>query len=367
MDRARAGWVAERLSLQARIGGRTPRPLLEREVGTELAVELGRHARATAGAALLGEKVCRDLAARARPLGVPLVFLKGVALHLTGVAPPGQRPLGDVDVLAPSGRVGELQAALVASGMAAMDVVPGEHQLQSLLHQTGMTVEVHRCVRGVRLGGSGSATAEELLAAGLCAPAPGLSDGSFVPGRELLAAHLLVHGLAQHGLDPGSYPMGRMIADAQDMGLVGERFDEVLAGPFAWIARDVSVDEAAAVSAVVERLAAGEDPGAVAGGEDPAGRLLRHVVAGVLDPRYRASIHLAGLADLVPAGGRGSRLAHLLRSSVWLTRSQVDAIYGPPRTEVGYLGRRLWRPFDLVWRVCRYGLAWARYRFRTPT
>ena len=363
-DLSLLGHAAEVFALQARIGGRTPPGLLEREAGRELAERLRNRTRGTAGAILMLERVCGEIAERARLLGLPLVFLKGVAMHLTGMTPVGQRPLCDIDVMAPSARVGELQESLVAAGLEPIDLVPGEHQLQGLVHRSGLMVEVHRVMRGVRLGGQGSATAEELLEAGLCSVAPGLPAGCHVPSREVLIAHLLAHGLAQHGLDPDSYPMTRMLTDAQDMGIDDARLDELLAGPYRWIERDVSVEEVAAVGSLVGRLRGGEDPAELANGDDAAGRLLRHVVAGALDQAYRESIHLAGLFDLVPAGGRWSRFAHLLASSVWLTRNQVDAIYGPSRSGLGYLGRRLWRPFDLAWRAGRYSAAWARYRLR---
>jgi hypothetical protein len=49
---------------------------------------------------------------------------------------------------------------------------------------------------------------------------------------------------------------------------------------------------------------------------------------------------------------------------VFLTRAQVDMIYGRPRTELGYLGRRLARPLDLAWRLGRYAASAIRLRLR---
>jgi len=46
----------------------------------------------------------------------------------------------------------------------------------------------------------------------------------------------------------------------------------------------------------------------------------------------------------------------------WLTDGQIEVIYGHPGTRLGYWGRRLFRPFNLVRRGLRYGFAWARHR-----
>ncbi|MFZ5786942.1 MAG: hypothetical protein ACOY3Y_10920, partial [Acidobacteriota bacterium] len=52
----------------------------------------------------------------------------------------------------------------------------------------------------------------------------------------------------------------------------------------------------------------------------------------------------------------------LLWHSLVLTRGQVDAVYGGPRSAMGYFGMRVWRPFDVMLRALRYGASWARRR-----
>jgi hypothetical protein len=78
------------------------------------------------------------------------------------------------------------------------------------------------------------------------------------------------------------------------------------------------------------------------------------MVAGATDPGYCQGLKarsgfLVTVSDLPPL------LAEL--SSIWravfITRRQVDEIYGTPRTRLGYLGRRLARPFDLALRYVR--------------
>jgi hypothetical protein len=56
------------------------------------------------------------------------------------------------------------------------------------------------------------------------------------------------------------------------------------------------------------------------------------------------------------------RLLRSLVGAVVLSDAQIDAIYGPPRGRLGYLGRRLARPFDLLGRLAGYG--WRALRLR---
>ncbi len=93
--------------------------------------------------------------------------------------------------------------------------------------------------------------------------------------------------------------------------------------------------------------------------------LLRHALAGRLDAGYELSLRRGPFrpqpSDLPPA----VRLAHAVAGTVWISRTQVDAIYGPQRGRFGYLARRLGRPLDLLGRLCRSALqAWRMRRRR---
>jgi hypothetical protein len=191
-----------------------------------------------------------------------------------------------------------------------------------------------------------------------------MSEEISVPSDSILLAHLLVHGLAQHGLKPQSYPMTRLIADARDLCGDRDRWDELLPQAMEWIDSDVSLAEAEAVRDLVLRLGGGEDPVVITDGEDPPARLLRHIIAGVLDLRYRDGLRLRGLANPVGARSRPRTLVRNIFRTVWLTRPQVELLYGTPRTSLGYWGWRLWRPFDLVLRAGRYGRAWVVHQLR---
>jgi hypothetical protein len=85
--------------------------------------------------------------------------------------------------------------------------------------------------------------------------------------------------------------------------------------------------------------------------------LLRHHLAGALEPAYRRHLSLQELRH--PLGDRGWLVAALRTAGValLLSRPQIDAIYGPPRHRWGYAARRAARPFDLAWRAARALLA----------
>ena len=352
--------LARRFDLVARVGARTSAEAIAEALSPEAAEWFHKHHAGTAARALLAEPVCRELAENGRLLEIPLVFLKGAALLLDGTVLPGFRNMGDIDVLAPEDGARRLQAALVESSCAAFDSRESEHQLQFLAHRSGIGIEVHKIIPGVRLGGGSSVTAGELLEKGLVRPAPGLGDGAYLPSGGILLAHVLVHGIAQHGLSPQAYPMARMLADVQDL----EPGGEVWEAAHHWIERDVSREELEAVADLVQRLGGGDDPEALAEAGDGAGVMLRHLLAGVLDEGYAQSLKFRSLADRPRDMGSIPATAKTLLGALLLTKGQVDKLYGPPKTEFGYWGWRLWRPFDLVLRAVKYGAAWVGQRFR---
>ena len=353
--------LAQSFDLAARVGARTPPEALTSELGSETARRFRKEHAGAAARYLLAGQLCRELAEAARQLEVPLVFLKGAALQLGENLTAGSRNMGDIDVLAPEDGARRLQATLVEAGCKAYEAPESEHQLQLLTHRSGLGIEVHKIIPGVRLGGGSSATAGVLIEKGLVRPAPGRGDGCYLPGEEVLLAHLLVHGIAQHGLSPQGYPMSRMLADVQDLGAG----DDVWQAARRWIERDASREEVEAVAGLAGRLAAGEDPAAMVAGDDDTGALLRHLLAGVLDEGYARSMKFRGLTASPRDAGRARALAKMMRGALLLTKAQIDILYGPPRTELGYWGWRLWRPFDLVLRAGRYGAAWISHRSKS--
>jgi hypothetical protein len=366
-DPERALLLCRRFDLAGRVAARQGRARLVAELGAAAAEGFARDQASAVAVTLRLVALAERVAAVAAPLALPLVFLKLAALELCGRLAAGSRSACDLDVLVAAGRAGELQAALLGAGFRASPLPPYEHQLAALEGAGGEgIVEVHRLLPGVRLAGGRSATAEELAGAGLLVPLPALPGNAAAPAPEVAAAHALAHGIAQHGGSPLAYSLLKMVADLVDLGFAGPGGVALAERAAAWTAADVAAAEVEAARRLCAALAAGD---ALDGwGTSQAGEavLLRHALAGRLDPAYGRSLRL-GLFRRQPSDV--PRLAHLARlgaRTVWLSRAQVDAIYGPPRRRLGYLGRRLARPLDLLARLARYGLDAWRLRRRRP-
>jgi Uncharacterised nucleotidyltransferase len=417
--------LCRRFELSCRVAARQGRARLAAELGAAAAEGLARDQAAAAGGGLrivaLAEKVAAA-AARLPAPGVRPVFLKLAALELSGRLAPGSREGCDLDVLVPAGRAAELQQALIGAGFRASPMPRYEHQLAALESADGV-VEVHRMLLGVRVAGKRSATAEDLDRLGLLQALPPLAGhAAAVPLPAVAAAHALVHGIAQHGWTPHAYSLLKMVADLVDLGFAGPDGPDLAALAARWIARDVAAEEVEAARLLCVALAAGaagpaEAAGAAraalatvgaaraagaagvagvdpaewetsrapeaagaAGAPGPAGVgpaeweasrapeavLLRHALAGRLDAGYAASLRLALFRRVPSDAPEAARLARAVAGTVWLSRAQVDALYGPPRRRLGYLGRRLRRPLDLLARLGRYGLYAWKVRRRRP-
>jgi hypothetical protein len=359
--------LAQHFSLTERIGWRSQSVDLEEELGKDCAQRFREATVRSTALSLIVDRVCHEIAGLGAELGIPAIFLKGAALQLAGRTPSGSRNMCDVDVLVPEEAATTLQSSLMAGGCSALEVRESEHQLQFLTHKTGLGIEIHKIIPGIRLGGRSSAMAVDLIERGHVRPAPELRDGCYLPGDELMFAHVMVHGIAQHGMSPQAYPMARMLADVQDLGIDETDLAAFLERGYLWIAADVSREEVEAVVRLAQRLEAGEDPQVVAATEDDVGTLLRHLVAGTIDQSYAQSMKFRSLIGGPKDVGLVRGLAKTLRGALLPTRAQIDILYGPPRTELGYWGWRLWRPFDLVLRAARYGKAWVYQRIRPKT
>jgi len=353
--------LARRFEVSARIAARQGKERLAAELDPEAAAGFA-HDRVAAAAvsmrlmAAAGQVAA--VAAVAEP-AIPLTFLKLAGLEGAGLLAPGSRGACDVDVLAPAARAGELWRALVAAGWQG-EGPSYEHQLPALSHPERGVVEVHRIVPGLRLGGGLSASWEDLAREGLLVPLADLPGHCSAAVPEVQAAHALVHGLGQHGYSPFAYSLLKMLADLQDLG------DGALTPrALSWVARDVPPAEAEAARRLGMRLAAGEDPAVWEIGL-PEETLLRHILAGRLDADYASALRLGLFRPQPSDRGPVARLVHAVWHAVALSDAQIDAIYGPPAGRLGYLGRRLARPFDLLLRLGSYGARWLKLRGYTP-
>jgi hypothetical protein len=378
VDPAGALAAARKFEVAPRVAARQGRARLAAELGAGTAAGFQRDLTTAAAQGLRLEALLREIAALAAEREIPLVLLKFAALSTAGIVAPGARTACDLDVLVPPRRAGEIQEALLARGFRSSGLPDSEHQLPALVHPAGGVVEIHRLMIGVRPEGGGSATVAALERTGLLAPAPGLA-GCFLPAREAQMAHVLVHGVGQHGFWPDSYPLLRMLADLIDLG-----FHEEASAPLAQraarlVARDVALQEVEAVTTLCRALAAGADlpssPSPVGEGpgerawdqperawdqperawDHPGAVLLRHILAGRLDADYAASLRLSLFREQPSDRPPVVRMLRTALATVFLSRAQIDAIYGRPRHPLGYLGRRLARPFDLLRRLWSYG------------
>ncbi|HYL04889.1 MAG TPA: hypothetical protein VE075_02555, partial [Thermoanaerobaculia bacterium] len=230
---------------------------------------------------------------------------------------------------------------------------PYEHQLAAL-ESPGGIVEVHRMLPGVRVVGKRSATAEDLAREGLLHPLTALGGRAAAPVPAVAAAHALVHGIAQHGWTPHANSLLKMVADLVDLGFAGPDGEELARRAAAWTARDLAAGEVEAARRLCVALAAGDGLEGWEESRAPEAVLLRHALAGRLDPGYQRVLRLALFRRQPSDAPEVVRLARAVAATVWLSRAQVDAIYGPPRRRLGYLARRLGRPFDLLFRFGRY-------------
>ena len=358
-DGTAAAGLASSLDLAARIGARNPPPVLSAEAGEDAAAGFVRAARLTAARNLFRIESVRAVAKTAARGGIPFVLLKGLALEALSLVPAGSRPTSDLDLLVPVGRIPAFLDLLIADGwVLTPEHGDQEQHLEPLVHPGLGMIEVHRVLLGVRLPGQRrSLDFDALSAAGLTRPVPGLPESVLAPANPVLLAHSLVHGLVQHGSAPASYPAFRVLSDVADLGPSPESLAE--AGAYL---RELDSEDLATVGTLVRDLGSGLrstlcGPQSVERRPDPI-LLLRHLVAGITDRRYALGLKSEGgfispLSDRPPVGAA-------LRSAwraVALSRAQVDVIYGPPRTRLGYLARQAWRPFDLVGRYLRASAA----------
>ncbi len=338
--------LAVALDLAARIAARMGRQRLRHELGDEGTDRLIDERIGVASAALQVLKTAREVAAIAARAAMPVVALKFLALHQTSRLLEGSRKVVDCDLLVPAARAAELQQALAAAGFRPDESHAAEHHLPPLTHPTLGMVEIHRMMIGVRLAPGGpSATLEELARRRRLRRLEHLPGECFVPDDGVLAAHLLVHGLAQHALRPSSYPLTRMLADLVDLGLSGERGQALAAEAAELVRADVSEVEIEAVRGLCRRLAEGF-PGPEQWAREPEGLLLRHILAGSLDAGYARALELRFLTARLSDGSRLSGFLQTARRQ--LGAASLAESYGPSRSRLDHLWKAARRLFDLA-------------------
>ncbi len=361
-DPAEALSLARRLDLSARIAARLGAERLEAELGAEAAEAMRRDRLGAAAVELGWLALAREVARVGAAAGVPVVFLKSMALRLAGRLEDGSRLASDLDVLVPPASAAAFVESLLAGGFRAGSGSGYEHHLPPLFSVGGMALEVHTRLLGVHLGRRrASAEVADLAAAGQLEPLESFEGESFVPAPPALAAHLLVHALAQHGFAPQAYPTLRWIGDLADLGFPQRT------GPLGELVQHTrgalpAIEVEGAVR-LVRRLVAGDlGPLVEAPGDSVEATLLHHGLAGALDPDYGPSLRFRDLGRPLTDRGRLAGLAATLGRAVFPSAAELDQIYGTRGGTLGRFGRRLARPFDLAARAALY--AHSRWRLR---
>jgi len=350
-DAARSVYLADR------IAARWPDERLAALCGNQAAGEFKAEFWETAAVEFRAETVIEKIATAAVECEMPVLFLKGAALMLGHEILQGSRDFNDVDVLAPHDRAQDLWDRLKAAGFRDCGLPSHQHHLGVLAFSAGPAVEVHFCIRGVRGSAGTSLSLSEAVEMNLVRPLPDLQGECWIPHRDLLLAHALVHGIAQHGLSPQGYPLLKVLADSVDMGLPQLVEDGTYRTWFPLIERDVSHREVCALAELGRRLGRGQTAAVLWHEEGDEALLLRHFVLGNLDEKYTDSLRLRSMASVLPSGSRWGTLVRTVWRTLFPSRAVIDAYYDTPGGRWRYVVFRLRRPFVLMGRGVRYSRA----------
>lgn len=365
IDRPQAAALAADLGLVERVIARVPPSLLVAELGPELARQLAL-SRLQTMARLRGLcDLVPELASATAAVAIPIVLLKFAALHAGGYLAEGSRAAGDVDVLVPESDAPRAARALVERGFFTSEAKLSDHHHWPPFHdRQGRVVELHTRLPGLRPPGENRfAGFDALQRAGGLVPAPGLGPGCHLLRRDLLAAHAIAHGLAQHG-GADAYPVTRALADVIDVLPGGRRGRGLDAAE--WIAEDVPSSELDAVLGLCDALERGDLDSLEARRETSAeGALLQHVLASALDPDYRRSLAVGQLLHSVSDEPRWWRFLKTVQCLAWPTRAQLAARLGLPGARVVTWRLRLAHARALAGRLP--GLARAAWRRASRT
>ncbi len=274
------------LGVEARIAFRSSPEELARELKGDAAQQLFRSRHQSVARGMQLQDLLERVAICRAELGLPLVVLRGVALLESGVTAPGARSIGNLDVLVPAGQAKRLARRLLEEGLQATVKTSGHFQIPPLAHPTLGRLQISHRIPGISAHGSGDATAEDLIRCGLSQESPRLG-GVKLPTNKVMAAHAVTHALDQNGKTPREYPPTRILGDLFDLAAdEGEEIRTFLPSCGRYLRRSISKRELQAVGDLCHQLVQGS-PDALRG---DSGALIRHVVAGCRDSKYRRSL-----------------------------------------------------------------------------
>ena len=284
--------LADALALASRIAGRRGTDFLGEMLGSEAAHTLARHELAARAAHHRIQAAARDISRAGQDLAIPVGFMKHGALWLMQSPHIEHRAANDLDVLVRSGDAKRLWDHLRSRGYNDCGHGQRPHHMPTLQHRRTTFVEVHWEIPGVRVDRA-SATLDALLALNLAEQMQSRDVEAWVPVRDVLASHLLVHGYVQHGATPDAYPAMRMLGDLIDLGTFRHP-DEFVSDSKPWLAHAVSEAEIRAILCLCEQLALGliPEPGT------QARSVLDHLVLAQLDDEYSKALRVWRLTGM---------------------------------------------------------------------
>jgi Uncharacterised nucleotidyltransferase len=139
------------------------------------------------------------------PLGIPVVLLKGTAFAAAGLSAGQGRLIGDLDILVPRARLGEVEAALIGAGWEWVKDDPYDqsyyrdymHELPPLIHrERDRIIDVHHTILPL----TARITPD---AAALMVNAQPLENGLLVLSPEDMIVHAVAHLFADGDLAGG--------------------------------------------------------------------------------------------------------------------------------------------------------------------
>lgn len=340
---------ARRLGLLPRILSRHGRELIAAELGDDVARSAAQQLHRQMAAGLAIKQTQQHIAKSALERGFSFGILKFAALYELGFVSPATRAACDLDILVDPEDAKPFAAALISEGYLCPPRRVATHHPFILKSPTGTTVELHTRLPHVRTHPDRpGAELNTLKIAGLVFPSIACSPNVYVPTRELLAAHLVAHGIAQHGFDPRTYPSWRMVSDLAVMGYADDPALRV--GAHRWIFHAVSEAELQAIATLIKCLQL-DKLEALWESDDDAALLLRHLVYVVTNERYRAQVELRHIGQAVREDGIMSVLRNYSTYALFLPEASLRRIYGDsPRS---LLMLRLVRPADFAYRGIR--------------
>jgi hypothetical protein len=340
--------AAQRLGLMTRIGARHSSSRLAVELGEKAAQRLQVTLRTQMAKGLLLQNVQRQIENLAESQQLRLVPLKFAALVAKGYASPTTRAACDLDMLVAESDVSRLADAMGTIGFRRVGIESVQHQPFVLTRDDGAYVELHIGIPHLQESRNARfATLEELIERSLVLPNQSNSGYVYLPTDALLFAHLIAHGVVQHGLEPKTYPSLRLMADLVD--LSPPRFTELLPEIARLIGNVVSPDELSGLRLLADALRSSSHP-FLFQQDTPEGLLLRHFVWVCLDERYRAEAMLYRLLQSAREDGVLALTRQLFRFAFALPDEHLSKLY--PET-TSPLVRRIARPFDFALRGFR--------------